>query len=168
MAHELAPRRYSHAGAHQTFLLEFPDPVRIVDVVPVVAIAVGAVDAARKLEGFLRTHHANLQRDIFRHCGGFQSSVVLVFGEVIPDVGMRKVLEQLDSVAPAAEVYKAGLVEGQVQYLQKASILTALQAAVVERQSLVLDRHDYPPRPAQDVDVVGSLLSRPKRVLDDI
>src|SRR5215204_5433020 len=90
MACELAPRRYRHAGAHQSLLLEFPDPVRIVDVVPVVTVAVGPVDTARKLKGFLRMHHAYIQRDILR-CS-FLSSAVLVLGGAIPDVGMRKVL----------------------------------------------------------------------------
>src|SRR5215211_8968020 len=52
MPNELALRRYRDAGDHETLLLKLPDPVRIVDVVPVVSVPIGAVDAARKLEGF--------------------------------------------------------------------------------------------------------------------
>src|SRR5918995_7078428 len=93
MPHELALRRYRDAGDHEPLLLKLPDPVRIVDVVPVVAVAVGAVDAARKLERFLGTHHANLQRDVLMRSGGFHGSAVFLLGEVVPDVSMRKVLE---------------------------------------------------------------------------
>src|SRR5215207_3813377 len=50
MPHELALRCYRDAGDHKTLLLKLPDPVRIVDVVPVVAVPIGAVDAARKLK----------------------------------------------------------------------------------------------------------------------
>jgi hypothetical protein len=79
MPHELALRSYCDTGDHKTLFLKLPDPVRIVDVVPVVAVPIGAVDAARKLEGFLRMHHANLQRDVLVRGGGFHGSVVLVF-----------------------------------------------------------------------------------------
>src|SRR5918993_2809454 len=58
MSHELALRRYRDAGDHKPLLLKFPDLLRIVDVVPVVTVAVGAIYAARKLEGFLGAHHA--------------------------------------------------------------------------------------------------------------
>src|SRR5215203_7246365 len=104
MTNELALRRYCDAGAHKTFLLQLPDPLRIVDVVPVVAVAVGAVDATRELEGFLRTHHANLQGEILGRGGGFHGPAVFVFREVIPDVGVREVLEELDPVTAPAEV----------------------------------------------------------------
>src|ERR671920_694634 len=50
MPHELALRSYCDTGDHKTLFLKLPDPVRIVDVVPVVAVPIGAVDAARKLE----------------------------------------------------------------------------------------------------------------------
>src|SRR5918994_1588856 len=79
MPHDLALRRYRDAGDHKALLLKLPDPLGIVDVVPVVAVPVGSVDAARKLEGFLGAHHANLQRDILLRGGGFYGSAVLVF-----------------------------------------------------------------------------------------
>jgi hypothetical protein len=100
--------------------------------------------------------------------GGFHGSAVLVLREVIPNVGMREVLEELDSVAASAEVYKAGLVEGPVQYLQRGSILPVLQTAVVERHALVFHRYDYPSWSAQDVDVEGTLLFGPESVLDNV
>ncbi len=87
---------------------------------------------------------------------------------MIPDVGVRKVLEELDPVAASAEVYKAGLVEGPVQYLQHGSILPVLQAFVVERQPLVLDGHDHLPRSAQDLHVEGPFFFGPEGVLDDV
>src|SRR5215203_3947683 len=114
MSHELAFRRNRDAGAHETFLLKLPDPLGIVDVIPVVTVAVGAVDAARKLEGFIRTHHADLQRDVLRRGGGFHRLAVLVLGEMIPDISMREMPEELDPVAASAEIYEAGLVEGPV------------------------------------------------------
>jgi hypothetical protein len=55
-----------------------------------------------------------------------------------------------------------------VHYLKQGPILAFLQAAVVERQPLVFDSHDHLPWPAQDVDVVRSLLSLTERVLDDV
>jgi hypothetical protein len=100
--------------------------------------------------------------------GGFHGSAVLVLREVIPNVGMREVLEELDSVAASAEVYKAGLVEGPVQYLQRGSILPVLQTAVVERQALVFHRYDYQARSAQDMDIEGTFLFGPEGVLDDV
>ncbi len=80
MPHELALGRYRDAGDHKTLLLKLPDPVGIVDVVPVVAVPVRAIDAARELEGFLGMHHANLQRDVLMRGGRFHGSVVLFFG----------------------------------------------------------------------------------------
>src|SRR5215210_4475105 len=168
MPHELSLRRYRDAGDHETLLLKFPDPVRIVDVVPVVAVPIGAVDAARELEGFFRMHHANLQRDVLMRSSGFHGPVMLFFWEVISYVGKREVLEELVPVAAPTEVHKAGLVEGPAQYLQHGSILTVLQAFVVERQPLVLDSHDHQPRSAQDLHVEGTLLLRPKGVLYDV
>src|SRR5829696_5924754 len=111
MPHELALRRYRDAGAHETLLLQLPDLLGVVDVVPVVAVAVGAVDAARELEGFLGTHHAVLQGHILGRGDGFYGPAVLVLREMIPDVDVRKMLEELDPVAMPAEVDEAGLVE---------------------------------------------------------
>src|SRR5215218_1915698 len=113
-------------------------------------------------------HHADLQRDILRYSVGFDGSAVFVLREMIPDVGMREMLEELDSVTVSAEVDEAGLIEGPVQYLQRGSILPVLQTAVVERQSLVFDRHDHPSRSTQDLDVEGTVLFRPESVLDDV
>src|SRR5215203_1855778 len=168
MSHELSLRRYRDAGDHETLLLKFPDPVRIVDVVPVVAVPIGAVDAARELEGFLRMHHANLQRYVLMRSSGFHGPVMLFFWEVISYVGKREVLEELDPVAAPTEVHKAGLVEGPAQYLQHGSILTVLQAFVVERQTLVLDSHDHQPGSAQDLHIEGTLLFGSKGVLDNV
>src|SRR5919112_1213286 len=168
MPHELALGRYRDAGDHKTLLLKLLDPVGKVDVVPVVAVPVGAVDAARELEGFLGMHHANLQRDVLMGGGGFHGSVVLFFGKVVPYVGKREVLEELDPVSARAGGHKADLVEGPVQYLQHGSILTVLQAFVVERQPLVLDGHDHLPRSAQYLHVEGTALFGPEGVLDDV
>src|SRR5918995_2301954 len=77
--HELTLWCHHYAGAHQAALLKLPDPVWIVDIVPVVAVAVGAIYAARKFEGFLRSHHANLQGSILRSggCPGGPQGVLL-------------------------------------------------------------------------------------------
>src|SRR5215212_1630544 len=93
MSHELALLRNRDAGAHETFLLKLPDPLGIVDVVPVVAVAVGAVDAARKLEGFLGAHHANLDRNFLGSGGRIEGRVVLLLGEVVPDVSVWQMLD---------------------------------------------------------------------------
>src|SRR5215217_3213072 len=98
MPHELSLRRYRDAGDHETLLLKFPDPVRIVDVVPVVAVPIGAVDAARELEGFLRMHHAKLQRGVLSRSRGFHGPVKLFFWEGRSFVGKREVLEELDPI----------------------------------------------------------------------
>src|SRR5215211_5366061 len=100
MSHELALRRNRDAGAHETFLLKLPDPLGIVDVVPVVAVAVGAVYAARKLEGFLGAHHANLDRYVLRRGGCVQGRVVLVLMEVLSDIGVWQMLDKLHPIAP--------------------------------------------------------------------
>src|SRR5215213_3736460 len=153
VSHELALRRHGDAGAHQALLLELPDPVRIVDRVPVVAVAVGSVHATRELERLLRTHSPDLQWNLLRYGGSLHVLAVFVFGQMLSDVRVREVLSQLDPVAATTEVYEAGLVERLVQRLQHRSVLAALQTAVVEGQPSVFDRHDHLPRPAQDVNV---------------
>src|SRR5215203_1162930 len=168
VAHELAPRRHGDAGAHEALLLQLPDPVRIVYGVPVVAVAVRPVDATRELEGFLRTHRPDLQRNILGYGGCLHGTVVFVFGQMLPDVGVGEMLPQLDPVSASSEVYEADLVEGPVQLLQHRSVLAALQAAVVEGQPPVLYRHDYLPRAAQHVNVQRTFLLGAERVLDDV
>src|SRR5215204_1359538 len=93
MPHELALRRYRDAGAHETLLLQLPDLLGVVDVVPVVAVAVGAVDAARELEGFLGTHHADLDRYVLGSGGRIQGRMVLFLGETLPDVSVWQMLD---------------------------------------------------------------------------
>src|SRR5215207_4559621 len=166
--HELALRRHGDAGAHQALLLQLPDPVRIVDGVPVVAVAVRPVDATRELEGFLRTHRPDLQRNILGYGGCLHGTAVFVFGQMLPDVGVGEMLPQLDPVSASSEVYETDLVEGPVQLLQHRSVLVALQVAVVEGQPPVLYRHDYLPRAAQHVNLQRTFVLRAERVLDDV
>jgi hypothetical protein len=104
---ELVPSRHRHAGAHQAALLQCAHALRVVDEIPEVAVAAGAIDAARELEGFLGAHHADLYRRVLRYGGRPDGLVVFVFRELLANVGVGQVLDELYPVAAASQVDEA-------------------------------------------------------------
>src|SRR5215210_2678033 len=155
MSHDLALRRYRDAGTHKTFLLQLTDPVGVVDVVPVVAVAVGAVDAARELEGFLGTHHADLQRGVRRGVGRPDGPGVLLLGELLPDVGVGQVLDELHPVAATPEIDETYLVcKRAVEDLDVVLPLLIRTEGVLD--DVAADRFDRP------IQVLGGFVPQPE------